>query len=165
MYMCSGYPGVIKQTMQEELPVTRIKILRTVAEVKAGIITSSSGVFGGLFVLTLIAALTAIISAEKMYLSSHMKDFGIMRALGAENSRIFILLFTEISIAALISALLSYTAGTQLVPLISSVVYGVKFQAGTALMTVSILIPFIISASALLILKKNFKQNVTKLLR
>ena len=165
MYMCSGYPGVIKQTMQEILPKNKVKILRPVAEVQAGIITSSRGVFGALFLLTLIAAVTAIISAEKMYISSHLKDFGIMLALGAENSRIFIQLLTEISLAAVISAVLSYLTGLGLVPVISNAVYGVKFQASAALFFGSIAVPFIISSSALIYLNKSFKQNVTKLLR
>lgn len=165
MYMCSGYPGVIKQTMQEILPKDRVKILRPVAEVQAGIITSSRGIFGALFLLTLIATVTAIFSAGKMYISSHIKDFGIMRALGADNGRIFIQLFTEISLASIISAVLSYLAASVLVPLISNAVYGVKFQASVFLILGSIAVPFIISSSALFFLKKNFKQSVTKLLR
>ncbi len=164
MYMCSAYPGVIVQTMQEELPDAKVKILRPVAEVQAGIIKSSSSVFWALFLLTLAAAVTAILSAEKMYVSSHLKDFGIMKALGASNDRIFIQLFIEISMAAFVSAILSYLISIELVPFISNAVYNVRFQSSAALLLGSAAIPFIVSSTALLFLKNSFKQSVLKLL-
>ncbi len=164
-YMCSAYPGVIQQTMQEALPNARVKILRTITEVQAGIITTSRSIFLALFILTLIASLTAIFSAEKMYAASHIKDFGIMSALGAGHKRIIVQLFTEISIASAAAAALAFLASDALVPFISEAVYGIRFPLSPAFIVGAALAPFIVSSTALIFLKSKFKQNVAELLR
>ncbi len=164
-YMCSAYPGVIQQTMQEALPNAKVKILRAITEVQAGIITTSRSIFLDLFVLTLIASLTAIFSAEKMYATSHIKDFGIMSALGAEHSRMLIQLFAEISIASSAASLLALAASGVLVPFISQAVYGISFPLSPSFVIGTVAAPFVISFTALIFLKNRFKQNVAELLR
>ncbi len=164
-YMCSAYPGVILQTMQEALPKAKIKILRAITEVQAGIITTSRSIFLALFILTLIASLTAIFSAEKMYAASHIKDFGIMSALGAAHTRIIAQLFTEISISSTAAGIIAFLASYALVPFISEAVYGIIFPLSFDFILGVVLSPFIVSSTALIFLKSKFKQNVAELLR
>lgn len=163
-WMCSAYIGVVAKTLKETLPTTVIKVQRRITEVQAGIIKTSSGIFMALFLLTLIASLTAIYSAEKMYVASHVRDFGIMTALGASPRKMFAQLLTEIAIASLLSALIIYFASSPLVRYVSMAVYGIRFEATTALMVVAVLIPFAVSSLALGFLRKNLRQDTIKLL-
>jgi len=165
IWMCSPYISVVAQTMRAEIPNSEINVQRRITEVQAGIIKTSSGIFLALFILTLIASLTAIFSAEKMYVTSHIKDFGIMTALGASHKKIFIQLFAEISLSSFISAVIIYLISSPLVNYISKAVYGVRFEANSILIAAAIIIPLAVSSGALWFLRKSLKENIVNLLK
>ena len=164
MWSCAPYIANVAQTLGSTLPDTNIKILRRITEVQAGIIKTSTGIFLALFMLTLIASITAIYSAEKMYVTSHLKDFGIMAAIGASQKKIFAQLLTEIFFASILSAVIIWLLSNLLVNYISMAVYGVSFDAKTTLIVVAVLIPCMVSSFALWLLRKNLRQDTVKLL-
>lgn len=84
--------------------------------VQAGIIQASSGVFLSLFLLTLVMGVTAIYSAEKMYVTAHLQNVGVMRALGGSKQKLFAQLFVEIVLAAVLSGLLTYGLSKGITP-------------------------------------------------
>lgn len=163
-WMCSAYIGVVALTMGKTLPTARIHVQRRITEVQAGIIKATSAVFIALFLLTLIASITTVYSAEKMYVSSHLKDFGIMAAIGASHKKILVQVFAEIFFASLLSAIVIYFVSRPLVNYLSKAVYGIRFDAKSILIVVAILIPFMVSSLALGFLRKSLRQNTIKLL-
>ncbi len=164
-WYCSPYTSSIAYTIQEVLPHTDVRILRRVTEVQEGIIRASTGVFLALFVLTLVGAVTAIFSAEKMYVTSHMQDIGIMAALGGSRQKIFLQITLELTIAAFLSGLLAYGVSALLLDVISNAVFQIDFQSQGTLMITSLIIPFATMFLALLFVRKSFTRDTIELLR
>lgn len=164
-WYCSPYTSSIAYTIQEVLPQSKVRVLRRVTEVQEGIIKASGGVFLALFVLTLVAAITAIFSAEKMYITSHFKDFGIMAAIGGSRRKIFLQIVVELSLAALLSGVLAYGISAIFLNLVSNAVFQFDFHAQGMLMVISFVIPFATMLLALLFVRRGFSRDVGKLLR
>jgi len=164
-WYCSPYASSIRYTISEVIPQAEVSIQRRITGVQEGILQASSGVFLTLFILTLISATTAIFSAEKMYVSTQMHDIGIMAAMGASRNRILLQLFTEIVFAALISGFLSYIVSTLLANPLSMAIFGLEFEATSALLLGSIALPFLISLLALLLVRRSMDRDITELLR
>lgn len=164
-WYCSPYPNTVAYTIEEVIPNGQVNILRRITEVQEGIIQASAGVFFALFILTLAAAFTAILSAEKMYVASHLKDFGIMAAMGASRKKIFLQLLLEIIVAAVISGIIAFILSKLLVGYISIAVFGIEFKTNVTLMAASIAIPFLVSISALFMVRKSLRKDVKELLR
>ncbi len=164
-WYCSPYTSTIAYTIQEVLPKTDVRILRRVTEVQEGIIKASGGVFLALFVLTLVAAITAIFSAEKMYITSHFRDFGIMAALGGSKRKIFLQIIVEMTFAALLSGILTYGISAALLNIISNAVFNFSFNSQETLLVVSFVIPFITMMLALLFVRKGFSRDIVQQLR
>lgn len=115
--------------------------------------------------LTLIVAITAIFSAQRAYASAKLREFGIMIAIGASRQRLRLQLVTEVSLAALLSAALTYLLSGAVVRFISTAAFGVGFEANTALIAASTAIPFLASLSALLFVNRSLDRNVAEILR
>lgn len=165
-WYCSPYASSIAQTIKEVLPNSRVRVLRRITEVQEGIIRASSGVFMALFVATLITAVMAIFSAEKMYITSKLKDFGIMAALGASRQKAFIQVLLEIIMASLLSVAVTYLIGKTLVTFINSEVFGLGFTAEGTLLLTSAAMPLLLAVLvALILVKKTFEKNVVEILR
>jgi len=164
-WYCSPYASTIAYTIKEVLPNAEVKILRKVTEVQEGLIRTSSAVFAAMFGLTFVASITAIFSAEKMYVSSKMGELGIMAAIGASRQKILLQLMMEISVASLISAAVTYFLSRVVVEYISSSVFGVSFEADSTLVLASAGIPFLISIAALVLLRRGLERNVVDILR
>lgn len=164
-WYCSPYTSSIAYTIQEVLPKTDVRILRRVTEVQEGIIKASGGVFLALFILTLVAAITAIFSAEKMYITSHFRDFGIMAAIGGSKRKIFLQIIVEMTFAALLSSILTFGISAVLINLISNAVFNFDFSSQGTLLVVSFVIPFITMMLALLFVRKGFARDIVQQLR
>lgn len=126
---------------------------------------ASTSVFVALFVLTFIVSVTTIFSAEKMYLSSQMRELGIMVALGASRQKIFLQLLVEISMASFLSACLAYLLSRVIVDLMSSSVFGMHFQDDAVLVGISAVIPFLTSIAVLIFVKKSLDRDAVEILR
>lgn len=164
-WYCSPYTEAIAYTIKEVVPQAEVKIQRRITEVQEGIIKASSSIFVAMFLFTLISSITAIFAGEKMYISSKMREFGVMAAIGASKQKIFLQLMTEIGMAALLSGGIAYGLSQIMVKLISRSVFGITFEANTTLIITSISIPFLASLASLIFVKKGLERNVVELLR
>lgn len=164
-WYCSPYSSSIAYTINEVIPQGDVKILRRITEVQEGIIKASSGTFLALFVLTLVAAVTAVLSAQRMYVNAHLRDYGIMTAMGASRGKIFAQLITEISLAALLSGLVSFAISKLLIGFLSHVIFQIDFQANMTLFIISVIIPFATALAALVVVKRGLNKDVVQLLR
>jgi len=147
------------------IPHAEVKILRRITEVQEGIMRASTSVLAAMFVLTLLVSMTAIISAEETYASAKIPEFGIMTAIGASRQKLFLQLVTEMTMAALLSAVFAYLLSRVVAEFISEVVFGVRFQATTALTVASMAIPFMASLAALFFVQRRLNRNVVEMLR
>jgi|GEM_PF-2843752 len=164
-WYCSPYATTVAYTINEVIPQGNVKVLRRITEVQEGVIKASSGTFLALFVLTLVAAVTAVLSAQRMYVSAHLRDYGIMTAMGASRGKIFAQLITEIGLAALLSGLISFGISKLLIGFLSHVIFDIAFQANLTLLIISVAIPFATALSALVMVKRGLNKDVVQLLR
>ena len=164
-WYCSPYISTIAYTTKEVIPHAEVRILRRITEVQEGIIRAFPGVFAAMFVLTLVASITSILGAEKMYLSSKRREYGIMTAIGSSKPKVFLQTIVEISMASFLSTILSYLLSRATVEFISSKVFDFSFQANSALLTASVFVPYIISFLALIFVRRDLERNVVEILR
>lgn len=163
-WSCSPYASSVAHSIEQVLSQVDVRVLRRVTGVQAGIIRASSGVFLFLFLLTLIVGVTAIFSAEKMYVTAHLQNFGIMRALGGSRRTLILQLFVELSLASVLSGVLTYALSKGIIRAITQFVLDVPFEAETTLLLSSLAVPFLISIAALGLLYRNLTRDTSALL-
>ncbi len=164
-WYCSPYASSIAYTIKEVIPNGDVKILRRVTEVQEGLIRASSSVFASMFVLTTGISLIAIFTSEKMYVETGMRFFGIMVAMGISRQKLYLQVMAEIFTASLISAILTYIASVYIVEFVSRSVFGIKFEALSELLVLSVTVPILISLIALALLRKGLERDVVEILR
>lgn len=163
-WSCSPYASSVAHSIERILSHADVRVLRRVTGVQAGIIRASSGVFLFLFLLTLIVGVTAIFSAEKMYVTAHLQNFGIMRALGGSRRTLLVQLFVEFSLASVLSGVLTYALSTGIIRVITRFVLDAPFEAETTLLLASLVVPFLISIAALGLLHNHLHRDTSALL-
>lgn len=164
-WSCSPYAGSIAYSVGQVLPDKNVRVLRRITEVQGGVIKASTGIFFALFILTLASSLIAIISAEKMYVTSHIKDFGIMAAIGGSKQKIIMQLMVELAMASFISAVITYFLSALTLNYVSYAVFNIEFSSHQLLLIMSFAIPFLISFSALMFVRNGLTKNTAELLR
>lgn len=163
-WSCSPYAGSIAYSIEKVLPKKNVRILRRITEVQGSVIKASTGIFLALFILTMASSLTAIISAEKMYVNSHLRDFGIMTAIGGSRKKIYLQLLVELLFAAFLSAILTYGISLGLLNYVSYAVFNIDFSSYQMLLITSLVMPLVISLTALLFVQKGLTGKTIELL-
>jgi len=164
-WYCSPYSSSIAYTIKEVIPQGEVRVLRRITEVQEGMIRASSGVFLALFALTLVASITAILGAERMYIHAHLKDFGIMAALGASRAKVFVQVLTEIGLASLLAGLLTYGLSQLLIGFLSRVLFAIPFEAHVTLLAGSVTVPLLAAVVSLFLLRKELRKDIVRLLK
>ncbi len=164
-WYCSPYASSIAYTIQEVIPQGDVRVLRRITEVQEGMIRASSGVFLALFALTLIASVTAISGAERMYIHAHLKDFGIMAALGSSRAKIFAQVLTEIGLASLLAGFITYGISQLLIGFLSRVLFAIPFEAHAVLLVGSVTVPLMAAVVSFFLLRKELRKDIVRLLK
>ena len=164
-WYCSPYASAIAYTIEEVVPQGSVRVLRRVTEVQEGLIRASSGAFLALFAASAVVALLSVLSALRMYTAAKRTELGVLRALGASEGKISAQLGVEVLLASLAAGLLAYPLSRWAASAISGAVFGVELSVQRELLLLSASMPPAAALVALVLLRRELRQEVAEVLR
>ena len=164
-WYCSPYASAIAYTIEEVVPQGSVRVLRRVTEVQEELIRASSGAFLALFAASAVVALLSVLSALRMYTAAKRTELGVLRALGASEGKISAQLGVEVLLASLAAGLLAYPLSRWAASAISGAVFGVELSVQRELLLLSTSMPPAAALVALVLLRRELRQEVAEVLR
>jgi len=110
-WYCTAYISSIAYQIEEIIPGTRVKPVLQVAESEGAILEKTQLLMLLLTVLAMACSALAISNLVTANVMERSAEIGLLKALGATNSSISILMLTEILITAFIGGVLGYFLG------------------------------------------------------
>jgi putative ABC transport system permease protein len=127
-WYCSPYISSISRQIQQVLPGTEARPIRRIVETEGRILTRVSALFWLVTLAALGAAMLAISAISVTSILERRSEIGLLKALGARNGFMSVLILGESSLLALVGGLAGYAAGTGLARLFGETVFGIPSQ-------------------------------------
>jgi putative ABC transport system permease protein len=143
-WFCSPYANAIARQIQEILPNAHAEQIRQIAQNEGTVLNRISGLMLLISLAAQLAATLAVSAAMATALFERRREIGLMKALGADASRISLLFFTEAAILSLLGGIAGYAIGALLARFIGKAVFG------SAVVIQPILLPFVLLAACLI---------------
>ncbi|HEY0564733.1 MAG TPA: ABC transporter permease [Terriglobales bacterium] len=145
-WYCSPYANSIARQIQDVIPNSHAEQIRRVAQNEGVVLSRISGLMWLLSIAAQIAAALAVSAAMATALFERRREIGLMKALGADASRISVLFFTEATVLSLLAGLAGYGIGALLARYVGRAVFG------SAVIIQPILLPFVLLAACVITL-------------
>jgi putative ABC transport system permease protein len=123
-WMCSPYAASIAAEIEQALPGSRARVLRPVAEAEGAILTRLRWLVWLLTALALAASALAIASAMNAAVLERRHEIALMKAVGAGDGTVGLLLLSEAAGLALAGAAVGFVAGAGLAGAIARGILG-----------------------------------------
>jgi putative ABC transport system permease protein len=123
-WYCTAYISSIAYQIEEIIPGTRVKPILQVAESEGAILSKTQFL---MLLLTLLAMTCSALAISNLVTANVMErsaEIGLLKALGATNSAISLLILSEIIITAFIGGILGYFVGLGFAQIIGHGVFG-----------------------------------------
>jgi putative ABC transport system permease protein len=143
-WFCSPYANAIARQIQEILPNAHAEQIRQIAQNEGTVLNRISGLMLLISLAAQLAAALAVSAAMATALFERRREIGLMKALGADASRISLLFFTEAAILSLLGGIAGYVIGALLARFIGKAVFG------SPVVIQPILLPFVLLAACLI---------------
>jgi putative ABC transport system permease protein len=110
--LCIGCPvEVIAEEIEEKIPYAQAKSVKQMVQAEMEILGKIEELMLLIAVVALMASALGVMTTMTTSVVERTKEIGMMKAIGAENSKIAILFLTEAVIIGVIGGLLGYIAG------------------------------------------------------
>ena len=123
-WYCSPYISSISRQIQQVLPGSEASPIRRIAETEGRILTRVSALFWLVTLAALGAAMLAVSAISVTGILERRSEIGLLKALGARNSFVSLLILGEAALLALAGGLAGYVAGAGLARLLGIAVFG-----------------------------------------
>ncbi|MDR1545556.1 MAG: ABC transporter permease [Deltaproteobacteria bacterium] len=123
-WYCTAYISSIAYQIEEIMPGVRVKAIRRVAQSEGAILEKTQLMMILLTLLTLLCSALAISNLVTANVMERSVEIGLMKALGAGNFDVSLLVLSEMLVAAFAGGLAGYLAGLGLAQLIGLSVFG-----------------------------------------
>ena len=123
-WYCTAYISSIAYQLEELMPDVRVKAIMQVAESEGSILQKTQLLMLLLTVLSLICSALAISNLVTANVIERSTEIGLLKALGATNISVAILILTEILIIALLGGMVGYFVGLGFAQIIGQTVFG-----------------------------------------
>lgn len=143
-WFCSPYANSIARQIQDALPHAHAEQIRQVAQNEGTVLARISGLMLLISIAAQIAAALAVSAAMATMLFERRREIGLMKALGADSSRISLLFFGEATVLSLVSGLVGFAAGALLARFIGRAVFGSPVSVQP------IILPFVLIVACLI---------------
>ena len=128
-WYCTAYISSIAYQIEEIIPGTRVKPVLQVAQSEGSILQKTQLLMIFLTILTLVCSALAISNMVTANVMERSAEIGLLKALGATNLSVSILVLTEILIAAFAGGVGGYFAGYGFAQIIGQTVFGSAVEA------------------------------------
>ncbi|MDR2075777.1 MAG: ABC transporter permease [Desulfovibrio sp.] len=140
-WYCTAYISSIAYQLEEILPGARVKPVLHVAESEGAILEKTQLLMLLLTLLSLICSALAISNLVTATVMERSTEIGLLKALGATNLSIILLLLAEILLTALFGAIAGYCVGLGFAQIIGHTVFGAGVAAkGLVIPLVAVLV-------------------------
>ncbi|MDR1045903.1 MAG: ABC transporter permease [Candidatus Adiutrix sp.] len=145
-WYCTAYISSIAYQIEEIIPGTRVKPVLQVAESEGAILEKTQLLMLLLTVLAMACSALAISNLVTANVMERSAEIGLLKALGATNSAISILMLTEILITAFIGGALGYFAGLGFAQLIGHGVFDSAVEVKGLVIPLTVVLVFLVTA-------------------
>jgi putative ABC transport system permease protein len=144
-WYCSPYISSISRQIQQVLPDTEARPIRRIAETEGRILTRVSALFWLVTLAALGAAMLAISAISVTSILERRSEIGLLKALGARNGFMSVLILGESSLLALVGGLAGYVTGIALARLLGETVFGVPSQPRLIVLPVVLVLAIVVT--------------------
>ncbi|MCX8739904.1 ABC transporter permease [Gilliamella sp. B2824] len=123
-WYCTAYISSIAYQLEELMPDVRVKAIMQVAESEGSILQKTQLLMLLLTILSLICSALAISNLVTANVIERSTEIGLLKALGATNTAVVMLILTEILIIALLGGVFGYFIGLGFAQIIGHTVFG-----------------------------------------
>ncbi|PXZ04727.1 ABC transporter permease [Gilliamella apicola] len=123
-WYCTAYISSIAYQLEELMPDVRVKAIMQVAESEGSILQKTQLLMLLLTILSLICSALAISNLVTANVIERSTEIGLLKALGATNTSVAMLILTEILIIALLGGIVGYFIGLGFAQIIGQTVFG-----------------------------------------
>jgi putative ABC transport system permease protein len=123
-WYCTAYISSIAYQLEELMPDVRVKAIMQVAESEGSILQKTQLLMLLLTILSLICSALAISNLVTANVIERSTEIGLLKALGATNTAVAMLILTEIFIIALVGGFFGYFIGFGFAQIIGHTVFG-----------------------------------------
>ena len=123
-WYCTAYISSIAYQLEELMPDVRVKAIMQVAESEGSILQKTQLLMLLLTVLSLICSALAISNLVTANVIERSTEIGLLKALGATNISVAMLILTEILNIALLGGMVGYFVGLGFAQIIGQTVFG-----------------------------------------
>lgn len=124
IWYCTAYISSIAYQLEEVMPDVRVKAIMQVAESEGSILQKTQLLMILLTVLSLICSALAISNLVTANVIERSTEIGLLKALGASNSAVALLIIIEMLIIGLIGGVIGYFMGLGFAQIIGHTVFG-----------------------------------------
>jgi putative ABC transport system permease protein len=123
-WYCTAYISSIAYQLEELMPNVRVKAIMQVAESEGSILQKTQLLMLLLTILSLVCSALAISNLVTANVIERSTEIGLLKALGATNTAVAMLILTEILIIALLGGVLGHFIGLGFAQIIGYTVFG-----------------------------------------
>jgi putative ABC transport system permease protein len=138
-WYCTAYISSIAYQIEEAIPGVRVKPVMRVAESEGAILEKTQLMIILLTLLTLFCSALAISNLVTANIMERSVEIGLMKALGAGNLSVSLLILSEMLTVALIGGAVGYLCGLGLAQFIGHAVFGQSVEVKTAVIPLAII--------------------------
>lgn len=144
LWYCSAYVGSIAHQIEQEYPNASAKAVLSVSQAQSGITKKIQNLMAVISVLALIISSICITSLLSSQINKRKKQIGLLKALGASASSIYLLFVSEIFIVCVFASLFGALGGYILSFAIGYQIFGTFIGFSLMVLPLSVLFGFII---------------------
>ncbi|ABF40870.1 ABC efflux pump, inner membrane subunit [Candidatus Koribacter versatilis Ellin345] len=152
-WFCSPYAKSIAFQLQEAIPGARAVEIRQVSQNEGNVLSRIEGLMLLVTIAALLASALAVSAAMATAILERRSEVGLMKAMGAANSAIAGLFFTEAALLALIGGAVGFGIGALLARRIGLWIFGSQVSISPVLfpvvLTIAAIVTFVGSAASI----------------
>lgn len=142
LWYCTAYVSSICYQIQENIPTSSASAIRQIADSEGDILEKTELLMSLITALSLIGAALGISNLVTSSVMERSGELGLLKAIGAKNHQITLLVLTEILVTAIVGAVVGYFMGYGFAQIIGHTVFGsaIEMKKGIVAFIVAVLI-------------------------
>lgn len=144
-WYCTAYIGAIAYQIEEVLTNVKAKPVLQVSESEGNILNKIKLLMMLLTALSLACSALGISNLVSMNIMERNTEIGLMKAIGATNGSVSILILSEILVMSFIGGIIGYGIGLGLAQIIGHSVFGIRIALKAAVIPIVVLIVISVS--------------------
>ena len=165
-WFCSPYAKSIAFQVQQAIPNSRAAEIRQVSQNEGNVLSRIEGLMLLVTIAALLSSALAVSAAMATAIMERRSEVGLMKAMGAANSAIAGLFFTEAALLALVGGAVGFTIGVLLARKIGLWIFASQVNISPVLfpvvLTIAVVVTFLGSAASI---RKAMQYEPTMVLR